>query len=633
MSRRALSDKYCYCRGTRIRTARGEVPVEELVIGDTVLTASSTLRPVRSIGHRSFTSSRHAELADIWPIRIQAGAFADGQPARDLWVSPNHSIQIEGVLIRAEELVNGGTIVQVGRTRLEYWHVGLDCNDILVAEGLPSESEGPEVQRVKASLIARAESLDALTRDSDIHIIADGQRIEPVDRAATPLEFVIPAARAAIELRCRGFVPANIDSTSDDRRLLGIRVNRLQIDGTDVALEDPLVFERGWYSPERAGTHQWRWSHPNAPLPAGARLVTIGVLGTGGYYRMDPKGSVSAVETNHKSAHVKVTTTTEVQHALRRIGQTEDVEFSPDDRWLALVGYAENKVLLLNVELLTAGTEVVISDYRELISPIFKKPHGVSWIDNETLVVANREGEAHVLRIPKMTNQKSMAPIVLQTFFANASPKPSAPSSVRIFKKSPTLYDVLLCDNFDNAIFQTTVDGACSFEQQLGKMLLQLGLDGPDGIAFNAAGSWIAISNHHHNNVLLYKMDAGLDVNSKPAGVLHGVNFPHGVLFTPDDRFILVADAGAPFVGLYSRESGVDWSGDRHPHSLIRVMDDCIFQRTQNDNPEEGGPKGLALDKNADLLVTTSEAQSLSFFNFNSILANIDLHSLTAVVS
>jgi DNA-binding beta-propeller fold protein YncE len=623
MSKRTVSDKYCYCRGTRIRTARGEVPVEELVIGDLVLTASGASRPVRSTGHRSFACTHHGELADIWPIRIQAGAFADGQPARDLWVSPNHSIQMEGVLLRAEELVNGGTIAQVGRTRLEYWHVGLDSSDIVIAEGLPSESEGPEVQRVKFSLLARAESLQALTRDSDVHIMADGQRIEPADPSAASLEFVLPAARAAIELRCRGFVPANVDPASEDRRVLGIRVNRLQLDGADVPLADPAVFEHGWHSLEQAGEHRWRWSHPSASLPAGTRQVTISMVGTAGYYQIDPKGSISALEIDRKYAPVKVTATPEVLHALGRIGQTEDVEFSPDNRWLALVGYVEDKVLLLNIELLTDGTEVVISDYRELSSPVFKKPHGVSWIDDDTLVVANREGEAHVLRIPKMTAQKSTEPVVLHTFFADESPKPKAPSSVRIFKRGPTLYDVLLCDNSDNAIFQATVDSGSSSGPQLGKKLLQLGLDGPDGIAFNTAGSWIAISNHHHNNVLLYKIGSGLDINSEPAGVLHGVNFPHGVLFTPDDRFILVADAGAPYVGLYSKESGADWSGDRDPHSLIRVMDDSIFRRTQNNNPEEGGPKGLALDKNANLLVTTSEAQSLAFFNFNNILANI----------
>jgi hypothetical protein len=130
----------CYLRGTQIRTPVADVPVEDLKVGDLVTTVSGESQPIRWLGHRSIDCMRHPNPAAVWPIRIQAGAFAHDLPARDLWVSPGHSLLVEGVLIQAHNLVNGATIVQVPRARVEYWHVELDRHDILLAEGLPAES-------------------------------------------------------------------------------------------------------------------------------------------------------------------------------------------------------------------------------------------------------------------------------------------------------------------------------------------------------------------------------------------------------------------------------------------------------------------------------------------------------------
>jgi Hint domain len=79
-----------------------------------------------SITHTVRDCARHPKPAAVWPICIRAGAFADAKPIRDLWVSPGHAILHEGVLIQAEKLVNGATIVQLPRDQVEYWHVELD---------------------------------------------------------------------------------------------------------------------------------------------------------------------------------------------------------------------------------------------------------------------------------------------------------------------------------------------------------------------------------------------------------------------------------------------------------------------------------------------------------------------------
>jgi glycosyltransferase involved in cell wall biosynthesis len=130
----------CYCPGTLIATVHGEVPVEELAIGDHVLTCSGAARPIKWIGRRSY-AGRFARGAHVLPVCIEAGALDLDQPRRDLWVSPHHAMFLEGVLIEAINLVNDVSIIQARRVeRVDYIHIELDTHDVILAEGAPSES-------------------------------------------------------------------------------------------------------------------------------------------------------------------------------------------------------------------------------------------------------------------------------------------------------------------------------------------------------------------------------------------------------------------------------------------------------------------------------------------------------------
>ena len=114
----------CYCRGTLIRTKTDEVPVEDLAIGDTVMTQSGVARPIKWIGRRSYCGRFAFGQRHILPIRISAGALAENVPRRDLWISPHHAMYLERALIEARDLVNGASIVQAGAIeQVDYFHI------------------------------------------------------------------------------------------------------------------------------------------------------------------------------------------------------------------------------------------------------------------------------------------------------------------------------------------------------------------------------------------------------------------------------------------------------------------------------------------------------------------------------
>jgi len=131
----------CYCPGTMIATDDGEVAVENLAIGDHVLTVSGRMRAIKWIGHRSYGGRFITGRKDILPICIEAGALGDNAPVRDLWVSPHHALYLDGVLIEAKDLLNDVTIYQADvAEEVSYFHIELDSHDVILADDAWAES-------------------------------------------------------------------------------------------------------------------------------------------------------------------------------------------------------------------------------------------------------------------------------------------------------------------------------------------------------------------------------------------------------------------------------------------------------------------------------------------------------------
>ncbi len=92
------------------------------------------------IGHRRVACARHPEPRKVWPVRVRAGAFGPGLPARDLYVSPDHALYLEEVLIPVRCLLDGEAVAQVPVESVTYYHIELERHDVVLAEGLPAES-------------------------------------------------------------------------------------------------------------------------------------------------------------------------------------------------------------------------------------------------------------------------------------------------------------------------------------------------------------------------------------------------------------------------------------------------------------------------------------------------------------
>ncbi|NOX39181.1 MAG: Hint domain-containing protein, partial [Alphaproteobacteria bacterium] len=163
----------CFARGVRIRGVDGDVPVEDLVVGDLVATLHHGVQTLRWIGVKRLSNVDLGLHPHLRPILINAGALGQGLPSRDLLVSPQHRMMVESaasqvlfgqdcVLMAAKHLVNDQSVL-VARDQAEvtYYHLLFDHHEVIFANGAPSESLHPGDEALSAlDLTARGEVLE-----------------------------------------------------------------------------------------------------------------------------------------------------------------------------------------------------------------------------------------------------------------------------------------------------------------------------------------------------------------------------------------------------------------------------------------------------------------------------------------
>ncbi|MEO0751231.1 MAG: Hint domain-containing protein [Pseudomonadota bacterium] len=145
-ARRKFAEVACvsFSRGTQITMASGiQKPIEELNVGDMVLTRDDGPQAIRWIGQSTVRA-----VGDFAPIRIKAGTLHN---ENDLIVSPDHRLFIyqrfdalgagrKEVLVRARHLVNGDTVVRQMGGFVDYFQLLFDRHHIIFAEGISAET-------------------------------------------------------------------------------------------------------------------------------------------------------------------------------------------------------------------------------------------------------------------------------------------------------------------------------------------------------------------------------------------------------------------------------------------------------------------------------------------------------------
>jgi hypothetical protein len=213
-----------YLAGTRILTPTGERLVEDLEIGDVVVSRFGALRPIIWIGRRSYGKRNAAHDRETVPVCIQAGALGPHLPARDLYVSPAHSMLIDDTLILASALVNGINITQTRcPDRIDYYQIDLGTHDCIIAEGTWSESFGDGPTDQPNGLRGQFENFP------DFHALYPNQSTPEALALCAPrpligaaLERVLTpiVARAGTSLRV-GYLEGCIDLIRDDGLIEG----------------------------------------------------------------------------------------------------------------------------------------------------------------------------------------------------------------------------------------------------------------------------------------------------------------------------------------------------------------------------------------------------------------------------
>jgi len=308
------------------------------------------------------------------------------------------------------------------------------------------------------------------------------------------------------------------------------------------------------------------------------------------------------------------------------MGRTEDVRFSPNARRLAVACLNRNRIALFGIDIVAteAGARVELTSCTELSSPALHGPHGVDFIDDETLVVANREGDVIMFRLPAGgVGARSCELLPIQTWPAGRTNLLKTPGSITVVNRNRDRCEILICNNSGNTVTRHVLESGGNHANRSSEVLLRKWLDIPDGVTASRDLQWIAVSNHNTHNVLLYESLPSLNEHSDPDGILRGVYYPHGLRFSQDGDYLFVADAGTPYVLVYAKDvydkDAAGWRGVRHPAAKIQIMDEALF-RSGRSSVRETGPKGLDIDPGSSILVATSEFNPLAFFDVSAIV-------------
>lgn len=163
----------CFTPGTAIATPRGGSAVENLKVGDRVITRDNGIQRIEWIGKKRLDHVELKALKGLRPIRISAGALGPNVPDRDMLVSPAHRMLVVSevaqlhfgqseVLVAAKDMcdIDGVGIADVAY--VTYIHFLCSTHEIVLSDGAWSESFQPGDYSMKGLDDDQREELFAL---------------------------------------------------------------------------------------------------------------------------------------------------------------------------------------------------------------------------------------------------------------------------------------------------------------------------------------------------------------------------------------------------------------------------------------------------------------------------------------
>jgi hypothetical protein len=288
----------CYCAGTGILTADGRrVAVEDLRVGDVLEVSGGVGAGIIWIGRRSIDLERHARPELARPVLIEAGALGGGLPLRDLVVSPDHAMFLDGHLIPAKALVNGFSVRQLKRRRVTYYHIELAQHAVIFAEGAAAESyletgnrgdfeNGGTAMQLHPDFAQSLREAKGCAPFVEAGPVVEAVRRRILDLAAIETTddpgLMIKYENGAAVIASRSGVPGELTPDPRDRRRLGVKIASLEIGGETIPIDHPGLVE-GWHDVEPDG----RWTNGRAVIPddflRGGRKVDIRMVATLAY--------------------------------------------------------------------------------------------------------------------------------------------------------------------------------------------------------------------------------------------------------------------------------------------------------------------------------------------------------------
>ena len=239
---------------------------------------------------------------------------------------------LDGVLVPVEFLVNHRSILWDDRAQeVSIYHLELDTHDVLLANGAPAESYrddgnrwlfqnrnsgwtmpplapcapvltgGPIVDAFWRHLLERAGPRNALplTDDTNLHLLVDGRRVDPMERRADAAVFRLPRRPHSVRIRSRSAVPQEL-GLARDARALGVAVSRIvlaQARRQEAIEAGAASLTDGYHAFEP--DNGIRWTDGDAAVPAelfadmrGSGMLIVHLAGTTQY--LDDGGAPAA---------------------------------------------------------------------------------------------------------------------------------------------------------------------------------------------------------------------------------------------------------------------------------------------------------------------------------------------------